>query len=927
MNKIWNLVSRFKDLSTLGFANLISNAISGIFWFYLASLLGNSHYGEVSYFIAIAGIASVISFLGAGNTIVIYTAKGEKIQAPIFFVTIITSIVTSLVLFIMFSNLGVSLYIIGYIIFALATAEILGRKLYKDYSKYLITQKILFVCFALGFYFLLGPKGVIVGFALSFFPYSFRIYKGFKESKLDLSNLKPRMGFMMNSYVLDLSRTFSGNTDKLLVGPMLGFSLLGNYQLGIQFLSLLSLIPSIVYQYILPHDANGNPNRKLKKITVLVSVILAVLGIFLAPKVLPLLFPKFTEAIRVIQIISLAIIPLTINLMYISKFLGSVKSKIVLIGSGIYILVQVSTILTLGKIYGINGVATSVVLAATAEAIYLITINQYLKRRSTLQMEFLEKSETKSENHLLNSVSQNLTQNILYVENIERKQSFLFRNPIFSLLIIGIIAISLRLYFFPWGIPLTQDGYEYFRYAIDTNILGHLPTVNAVSNNGWPILLSYIFRIFHFNNFLDYMNIQRFISIIILVLTLVPVYLLCRRFFDKSYAILGAAMFEFEPHIIQNSLFGINDPLFICLITTSLVLFLKYKEKMTCLSFAIAAFATMIRVEGFAVFLALSISFFVRSKVGKRDLVNYSIALGIFVLLLLPIAILRMETLGNDALTTRLIVAAREVTTTQYGNIGLSHNIISALEMLARFLFSSSIPTYILFLPIGIYLIFKNRNNEYTTIITVIACMIPAAFYAYFESAPDNRFIFPLFPFFVILSILTIREIGQKFSKGNLVVILIIIAIIISSFIFLTFKINNEHEKEALALSFDVVNYTSGINPYPPESKYLIVDGLTSIKFPVLSTLVPEGPKQISIEGFASLEEYLRSGSEHGLTHLVIDDSKNRPKFLNDVFYHEENYPYLIKIFDSWDHGYKYHLKIYKIDYDAFNSLLTKSLH
>ena len=95
MNKIWNLVTRFKDLSTLGFANLISNAISGIFWFYLASLLGTSHYGEISYFIAIAGIASVISFLGAGNTIVIYTAKGEKVQAPIFFVTIITSIVTS----------------------------------------------------------------------------------------------------------------------------------------------------------------------------------------------------------------------------------------------------------------------------------------------------------------------------------------------------------------------------------------------------------------------------------------------------------------------------------------------------------------------------------------------------------------------------------------------------------------------------------------------------------------------------------------------------------------------------------------------------------------------------------------------------------------------------------------------------------------
>src|SRR3989304_6244168 len=99
---------------------------------------------------------------------------------------------------------------------------------------------------------------------------------------------------MMNSYVLDLSRTFSGQTDKLIVAPMLGFALLGNYQLGIQFFSLLILLPSIVFQYILPHDASGNPNRKLKKITILVSIFLAILGISLSPIVLPVLFPKFT---------------------------------------------------------------------------------------------------------------------------------------------------------------------------------------------------------------------------------------------------------------------------------------------------------------------------------------------------------------------------------------------------------------------------------------------------------------------------------------------------------------------------------------------------------------------------------------------------------------------------------------------------------
>ena len=379
-NKIKSIVTRFKDLTTLGFANILSSAISGIFWIYLASLLGTEHYGEISYFIAIAGIVSTVSFFGAGNTIIVYTAKGEKIQSAIFFITIISSLIASIVLFFIFYNVGVSLYILGYVIFNLATAEILGRKLYTDYSKYLLTQKILFVGFALAFYYLIGPQGVILGFAVSFFPYFLRVYKGFKESKIDMPAMKSRFGFMMNSYGLDLSKTFSGQTDKLIIAPILGFALLGNYQLGIQFLSLLSLLPNIVYQYILPHDASGNPNIRLKKLTILVSVFLAILGILLSPVVLPVLFPQFKEAIEVIQIISLAIIPFSINLVYTSKFLGNGKSKIILVGSGIYLLVQILGILFLGKLYGINGVSTALVLAATSESVYLVIIDRFIKK-------------------------------------------------------------------------------------------------------------------------------------------------------------------------------------------------------------------------------------------------------------------------------------------------------------------------------------------------------------------------------------------------------------------------------------------------------------------------------------------------------------------------------------------------------------------
>ena len=56
------------------------------------------------------------------------------------------------------------------------------------------------------------------------------------------------------------------------------------------------------------------------------------------------------------------------------------------------------------------------------------------------------------------------------------------------------------------------------------------------------------------------------------------------------------------------------------------------------------------------------------------------------------------------------------------------------------------------------------------------------------------------------------------------------------------------------------------------------------------------------------------------LSHLVVDGSTHRVSFLNDVFYHEDKFPFLIKEYDSKDHGYSYHVKIFRIDYDMLNN-------
>ena len=380
--KIKDLAIRFQDLSAIGFGSISASAISAIFWFYIASLVGVENYGEISYYIAIAGVVGVISMIGSSNTVTVYTAKEEKILPQLSFIVIIIAFISSIALFFILYYLGASLYVLGYVIFGLATAELLGKKFYKDYSKYIITQRLLMVGLALAFYYLIGPHGVIIGVAASFFPYSIRLYQGFKGSKLDFSFLKSKRSFMINSYFLDLSRIFSGSVDKLIVAPLFGFTILGNYQLGIQFLTLLLLIPSIVANYTLPQDASGLHHKKLKKVAIIASVFITLVGITLGPIILPPLFPKFLHAKEVVQIMSLAAIPGTINFMYTSKLLGTLKNKILVVGSVIYVVVQVLSIIALGNLFGINGIASGYVISSSSEAIFLIYATRFIKEKA-----------------------------------------------------------------------------------------------------------------------------------------------------------------------------------------------------------------------------------------------------------------------------------------------------------------------------------------------------------------------------------------------------------------------------------------------------------------------------------------------------------------------------------------------------------------
>jgi len=219
----------------------------------------------------------------------------------------------------------------------------------------------------------------------------------------------------------------------------------------------------------------------------------------------------------------------------------------------------------------------------------------------------------------------------------------------------------------------------------------------------------------------------------------------------------------------------------------------------------------------------------------------------------------------------------------------------------------------------------------------LIVLMLPAL-YAYTVKAFDTRYLYFVYPIFCILSIYTIRTIFTKFNIQKSFLILLTAGIIVLSFVFLEIKQQDiTHAKESLALAFHVVNNTKIINQYLPESSYLPMVGMSNLEnFPVPSfkfnvqTKLSNCMNIHACDSIVSLntntlDEFIQRGKEKGLTHLVIDDSENslrRLSFLMNVYNHEENYPFLIKEFDSKNFGFQYHLKIFRIDYDKWEALI-----
>ena len=540
------------------------------------------------------------------------------------------------------------------------------------------------------------------------------------------------------------------------------------------------------------------------------------------------------------------------------------------------------------------------------------------------------------------------------------------KKPIVFLMLIGLAGLILRLVYFPYDVPLFNDSQGYFWYAIDMSILNQLPVGHSLVNNGWSSFLSFIFHLMDSNNFLDYHNMQRFVGVVFSLATIFPVYFLCSMYFKKSYSLLGATLFIFEPRLIQNSFIGTPESMYIFLMALLLFLFLSNNFKKIYLAFGIVALLALVRYEGLIMIIPTSIIFFIRFRKQKKDLIKYIICISVFILILVPMAYLKSETMGQDGFVSHIGAGSHKFfhskvqTTEEFLYLG-SVNLIKYAGWV-------QIPSFIIFVPLGIIFIFKSLDYKKIIIILSILIMLIPAFYGYSREFQEMKYLYVLYPIFCVLACFTFKIFLEKFHRKNLIFCMIIGGIIFSSIIFVEWKaMDNEHYREAYEILTEIGQKEMKINKefgrYGPEFTYLSWITLHNVdEFPVLKKELP--PKKISTTSqpnatpvwneqtkqwdlvyigteeseeyhnplIDNLIDYFQVLKKQKITHLISDEN-NMSQLINnelrlhltDIFNHENKYPFLVKEYDSKENGFNYHVKLFKIDYNLYNEWVNEN--
>lgn len=389
--------------SLVGFGNLIAAAIGGVFWLLLATIVPVSDYGQLNYYISLSTILSTVSLLGLNVTIMTFLPKGEeKLRAQSTLLIVLTNAIIILPLIVITENISLGLMLLGTSFFTMTVAEILGRKKYTRFPLTVVGQRVAQFIFSITLYYLLGINGVLLGYGISLLLFSYDyLKKSARVSRKSITPIVPRSPsqkttltigrpsidaikakskFIGHAFSNNLAQSLTGYADKLIIAPLFGFSVLGLYQIGFQFLVFLAVIPVSLTQYLIPQESSGIERKGVRKAGLTLAVLFATVLFFGLPLIVNWLFPAYAEAVPSAQIMILGVIPMTLTAIINAKLLGTERSKLVLSGSIVYLTSLFALLYVLGNAYHLIGLATALVSALSLQCGTLFVVSRRVNK-------------------------------------------------------------------------------------------------------------------------------------------------------------------------------------------------------------------------------------------------------------------------------------------------------------------------------------------------------------------------------------------------------------------------------------------------------------------------------------------------------------------------------------------------------------------
>lgn len=360
---------------------VVSAGLQALFYLIFAALLQPEAYGHLSYLIAIAGTVSTISRFGLNHTVTVYQAKNEvNLSSQTNSLAIITTTIASLLLLLI--DLNVALLCFSMSFFLMNIHNLTGLKKYKKYMGVDITKGILIITLPLLFYFIFQIPGILLGMSISYLACSPHFFR-FLQFRNSLHVIRNNPKVLAHNFGVDLSTNAARFVDKLIIVPIMGFAYTGIYQLNLQILSGLEMLPLALHSFLLSEESSGKNQTKITTIVVITSIIISLVVILAAPYVIEALFPQYKEGTLSFQIMVVSIIPLTIGATLTAK-LQAVESTRV----GFLAIIRIGSMLVLlgilGSVLGLMGLSLAILISSTLSTIFLYAVYSRHKNSSSV---------------------------------------------------------------------------------------------------------------------------------------------------------------------------------------------------------------------------------------------------------------------------------------------------------------------------------------------------------------------------------------------------------------------------------------------------------------------------------------------------------------------------------------------------------------